>query len=666
MPSPGLDTRATTRVLDVLRTTPYLLPPRPQLGERTISVIVQFDPAGAVRLQPVPDADAGSLGFDRALAARRTRLPDYWLLVFDRSVKRVVYWAPLDDPRRLRLEPEVHSGRTPPTDPRLIAGVTVVRLPDVRGATIGLFASNVPGRVAASPAPDPARALSSIRLDPAELAPQFPCTCPQVWGVRGNPQNLHGLDILFIGDGFKTDEELETYRCIVSDLANDLLDHPPFKQFACRINILRIDTPSEQSGISVADDCGASCTTQMSTLVRTNCPLGSQLPPHSTCPQTTSAYGTHHCEAGLCSLVWPSPNGVDAAYQLATGCVPKADVIVLVANSTTLGGGGAVPTPSTPGLVVVTLYGLQSGTAWKGLAHELGHVFGLLDETNLQGPGNIPYECRRNVYSTLPPQQLGCLDGVTWSGLCDDPPDDELCDGQGPIGGCHRVVACPLCPVQPVIDIGLHEGAFYEACNYYRPREACRMFNRADDFCPVCERWIRKVASDSGWCACGRPCPQEFAELLITGRGRLSAEIPPPTPARPERPPRPTFTEVSNLTARVELDGIAGEVLVREIRATLKLPSQSRLKSTSRLVGRLTYDATLSWTLGGTPLSPGPSLSLGRLTRPRRMQVVDAMQDRVWWTTDVSWQESPDLAASEQPQPGANFPEEGGGRSKSR
>jgi hypothetical protein len=41
--------------------------------------------------------------------------------------------------------------------------------------------------------------------------------------------------------------------------------------------------------------------------------------------------------------------------------------------------------------------------------------------------------------------------------------------------------------------IGAFEGANYEASGYYRPAMQCIMFDRSEQFCPVCQDGISEI-----------------------------------------------------------------------------------------------------------------------------------------------------------------------------
>ena len=53
----------------------------------------------------VHELTGASLRYDRARASRLTTPTEYWAFVFNEEADRVLYWIPVSDPRRIRVEP---------------------------------------------------------------------------------------------------------------------------------------------------------------------------------------------------------------------------------------------------------------------------------------------------------------------------------------------------------------------------------------------------------------------------------------------------------------------------------------------------------------------------------------------------------------------------------
>jgi len=64
---------------------------------------------------------------------------------------------------------------------------------------------------------------------------------PKVYAVDGAYDPHLRYNILFLGDGFKTAEELNTYRAAVDQLVEGLLLEEPFCHHKERLNFYRID-----------------------------------------------------------------------------------------------------------------------------------------------------------------------------------------------------------------------------------------------------------------------------------------------------------------------------------------------------------------------------------------------------------------------------------------
>ena len=138
--------------------------------------------------------------------------------------------------------------------------------------------------------------------------------------------------------------------------------------------------------------------------------------------------------------------------------VPYEHIIIL-ANANTYGGGG-----------VLNFYTIASayGSAFRSvIVHEFGHAFaGLADEYAYEGDTPPMYPL------SVEPWEDNITTLVNFSAKWQD-----LCNSSSPCG-----------------EVGLYEGAGYSLKGIFRPTPNCRMHdNQTADFCPVCQRAIRRV-----------------------------------------------------------------------------------------------------------------------------------------------------------------------------
>lgn len=142
----------------------------------------------------------------------------------------------------------------------------------------------------------------------------------------------------------------------------------------------------------------------------------------------------------------------------ALSCIPYEHVIIL-ANTRTYGGGG-----------ILNFYTIASahGPAFRSvIVHEFGHAFaGLADEYAYEGDTPPMYPL------SVEPWEDNITTLVNYSAKW------KSLEGQpSPCGA-----------------IGLYEGAGYSLKGIFRPTPNCRMHdNQTDDFCPVCQRAIKRV-----------------------------------------------------------------------------------------------------------------------------------------------------------------------------
>jgi hypothetical protein len=98
--------RVAAPLLRQLRDSPEDLPRMLEDTDTIVMVSGRADATKGFAINPISSVGkAGSLTYERMVASRRGRPPEYWALVFDERVESVAYWVPLADPRRARAEP---------------------------------------------------------------------------------------------------------------------------------------------------------------------------------------------------------------------------------------------------------------------------------------------------------------------------------------------------------------------------------------------------------------------------------------------------------------------------------------------------------------------------------------------------------------------------------
>jgi hypothetical protein len=99
-------TDLATPLLAELGSTPGKLPDEPAAGSRLVATLATIREDGKFRFEgSVHELSGGSLRYDRARAGRLTTSTEFWAVVFDEPVDHLLYWVPVSDPRRIRVEP---------------------------------------------------------------------------------------------------------------------------------------------------------------------------------------------------------------------------------------------------------------------------------------------------------------------------------------------------------------------------------------------------------------------------------------------------------------------------------------------------------------------------------------------------------------------------------
>ncbi len=365
-----------------------------------------------------------------------------------------------------------------------------------------------------------------------------------VW-LGGDPEE--SFNVLFLGDGFTGETELNTYRAAAYHLATALTGSEPFCHYEDRMNFFRIDV-DDPNGEVTEGACPAGTPKVV--------PMYDMALPSGVPPVTGSAgvvdedLEATHCwtESGTGSplIVWLTAEGMKRAYALAE-LAPSVSMIVVIADAyDSYGGGHDEVWPGDVGLVVVSVTQLLDTATGEWLvdpnanslfSHEFAHGMGLLDEYNYGSPPDPEFPTMRNVWNpklSNPADPItAATDTIPWGralasgctvanmkacyGYLDSSGNVQPCSGIDTncayvTRGCqNRAMYCvdfPPCPgtspagcpsdIDPSLQLevfdkcndqaGAWEGGYYQPTGNYRSRRYCRMEDiiKGPDFCDAC------------------------------------------------------------------------------------------------------------------------------------------------------------------------------------
>lgn len=165
----------------------------------------------------------------------------------------------------------------------------------------------------------------------------LPAAAADVVRLKGNGPSANRLDVVILGDGYKK-SEMKKFAKDANTFMKAFFKEEPFKTYGRYFNVLRIDTPSKQSG---AGENGIS----KDTVYR-------------------SAFGCFNIERLLCS------DSYSIESVLAANVRPdQRDLVLVLVNSPIYGGSGGR-------YAVASTHEASAAIA----IHEFGHSFGLLDD----------------------------------------------------------------------------------------------------------------------------------------------------------------------------------------------------------------------------------------------------------------------------------------------
>lgn len=259
------------------------------------------------------------------------------------------------------------------------------------------------------------------------------------------------VDLAIVAEGYRQDQ-MEKFYKDAQRAVDAIFEREPFASLKSRFNVVAVAAPSLDEGPSV---------------------------PHNgkwTNTMANSHYDTFYSQRYL------TTSKIHRIYD-ALSNVPFEQIIVLV-NADSYGGGGIYNQ--------VTLSTSDHPTFKKVLVHEFGHGYAGLgdeystDEYDPMYPADTePWEPN---LTTLVDFQSKWADMMP-KGVKIPTPLAKLPD--------HKSQLTPKMQKQlneAVFKVGVFEGAGNQSKECYRPAQVCRMnINEVDDFCPVCQRAIRRI-----------------------------------------------------------------------------------------------------------------------------------------------------------------------------
>lgn len=250
---------------------------------------------------------------------------------------------------------------------------------------------------------------------------------------NGTPEEC--IDIAILAEGYKQDE-MELFYEDASKVSDFLFSYEPFKSLQHKFNFIAVASTSEDSGVSV--------------------------PKRGEWKQTafSSSYSTFYSDRYL------TTSKLKAVHDALAG-IPYEHIVIL-ANTEEYGGGGIYNS--------LMLTSAHHSTFRPVVVHEFGHSFaGLADEYSYDDDvmsGSYPLD--------IEPWEPNITTQIDFNSKW----KDMIKEGT------------PIPTNDPSASIGVFEGGGYSSKGVYRPAYDCRMrTNSSPEFCPVCDRAIRRIIS---------------------------------------------------------------------------------------------------------------------------------------------------------------------------
>lgn len=272
-----------------------------------------------------------------------------------------------------------------------------------------------------------------------------------------NGDTAFKIDIVFMGDGYRADEQ-DAFNAKVDIAVKEFLAAHPIMALNSAFNIHRVNVSSPESGTDKFSTCGGESTGDIDQLRRT-------------------AMDSGYCAGGTGS-VYRCLLTSDTALALGfAGSAPDNDIVLVLVNDTSHGGCR---------LGDVAFTSVKSSFE-QTTVHELGHaIFDLADEYQYDREDTYtgPEPSEVNVTAATNRKSLG----LKWGDLL-------LADTAVPTQLHGAECSVPDLPGRAHAEdiIGTFEGAQYRRCGLFRPEYNCRMRVSSHAFCSVCRRQIVRV-----------------------------------------------------------------------------------------------------------------------------------------------------------------------------
>jgi hypothetical protein len=304
-----------------------------------------------------------------------------------------------------------------------------------------------------------------------------PLNAQSVTQIRDNGPRANRLNVVFISEGYTAEELPTKFLADAEKIADRLLATEPYARYANFFNAFAIAVASAESG-SDHPSLGIYRNTYFN-----------------------SSFDSH----GLGHALTIPPNNYIASYAEGQGkvdrllmqFVPDYDLAIVLVNDPRHGGTASARTS------IVSM----SDTAGDVAVHETGHSLAdLADEYESAGPANAVIAEKANATQQT---QRGSIKWSSWISPETPIPTPETINGNTGRPFYER-------------EVGLFEGANYNASGWYRPKFDCRMRTSSTPFCEVCTEALvlhvygRISAIDSA-------TPQERSLMLYSGESKTLA-----------------------------------------------------------------------------------------------------------------------------------------------
>ncbi len=291
-------------------------------------------------------------------------------------------------------------------------------------------------------------AENSFILDPSDILIRREAPSKARWSyLHKGGDSRECIDVVILAEGYSK-KEMKKFHSDALAACEALLAAAPFSEKKSQLNIIEVDTVSEDSGVSE--------------------PLKGEW--------RTTAVASHF--STFYSDRYLTTERVFQIHNLLGG-IPYEHIIIL-ANTPTYGGGGIFNS--------YTLTTAHHSAFRPVVVHEFGHSFGGLADEYFYDFDDVLDESYDTGVEPWEPNITTLVDFPSkWQ--------DMLPEGTPvPTPGGHYDTDA-LDNTQEGIDkIGVYEGGGYMLHGVYRPADNCRMrTNAAEGFCPVCRRALSNL-----------------------------------------------------------------------------------------------------------------------------------------------------------------------------